>query len=371
MVYVQQAVRVLSVSHSCYADDPILNSSFRSFDPPQPMHLAMVNGHRDSTPHVVEFLLQHAEGKETANTRDFDGYLPLHLLALALRGYRADDHAKRMNVSKSLSLYLNAEPYAAADFLNALQTLPDWLQDTAVVSQHVQNVLNEKIVQRIPTAFLMLDGYMLAGIIVCFGMATANHIDIRYDETGTVEDTTQGQLVFLFIGASYFMLREIIQIISLVSLGSFSSWFADFTNWLDVGVIFLVYYYSVLMVNDNWGIGDRTFRSGAAFTQGVLFVDVIVFLKSTYVDFAVFVNGVYYVVQRLLPFLISVGVILLAFAQMFFFIYKNTDVCDTSLTHDQFDPSNPDPDPSCRFPHCTFGDSFLKVYTMMMGTCIT
>ena len=322
------------------------------------MHLAMVNAHRDSTPHVVEFLLQHAEGVQTANTRDSDGYLPLHLLALALRGYRADDPTKRNNVSKSLALYLNAEPYAAADFLNALQTLPDWLQDTAVVSPHVRYVLNEKIVQRLPTAFLMMDGYMLVVIIVCFGMATANHIDLRYDSTA--ENDTHGQLVFLFVGASYFLWREVIQIVSLLNLGSFSSWFYDSTNWLDVGVIFLVYYYSILMATDSAGLSNEAFRSGAAFTQGILYVDVIVFLKSTYVDFAVFVNGVYYVVQRLIAFLIAVGVILLAFAQMFFFIYKNTELCE-----------NPDPsldlDSGCRFPHCTFEESLLKVYTMMMG----
>jgi len=327
-----------------------------------PMHLAMVNAHRDSTPHVVEFLLRFEGSKSTANARDSDGYLPLHLLALALKGYQIQDPAKRSNISKSLQLYLNAEP-TAVDFLNALQALPDWLQDTAVVSDHVRNVLNEKIVRRLPTAILMLDGYMLVIIIVCFGLATANHIDIRYGEPG-VKNETQVELAFLFVGASYFLIRELIQIASLLSLGSFSPWLWDFTNWLDVSVIFLVFYYAVLMTNDEWGISDETFRSGATFTQGILYVDVIVYLKSTYVDFAVFVYGVYYVVQRLLAFLIAVGVILLAFAQMFFFIYKNTELCESGPQEgDEFY----DPDLDCRFPHCTFENSLLKVYVMMLG----
>jgi hypothetical protein len=84
-------------------------------------------------------------------------------------------------------------------------------------------------------------------------------------------------------------------------------------------------------------------------------------LKSTLVDFAVFVGGVFYVVQRLVAFLIAVGVILLAFAQMFYFVYVDTDMCE---------PSQPDTDEEfsgCDFPHCTFNGSFLKVYTMMMG----
>lgn len=326
-----------------------------------PMHLAMVNAHRDSTPHVVEFLLQHPEARDTTNTRDTDGYLPLHLLALALRGYRADDPAKRRNVSQSLALYLNAEPYPAADFLNALQALPNWLQDTAVVSPHVRNVLNEKIVRRLPTAILMLDGYMLVVIIVCFGLASYNHLDLRFGQPGAT-DTTQVPIAFLFLGASYFLLREVVQMASLVSLNSFSSYFTDPTNWLDMCVIFLVFYYTLLMVHGNWGVSNDAFRCGCAFTQGVLYVDVIVYLKSTYVDFAVFVNGVYYVVQRMIAFLIALGVILLAFAQMLFFIYKNTALCVD-------DPSwVPDPDVQvCSFAHCTFFYSFLKMYVMMLG----
>lgn len=82
------------------------------------------------------------------------------------------------------------------------------------------------------------------------------------------------------------------------------------------------------------------------------------------VDFAVFVGGVFYVVQRLAAFLIAVSVILLAFAQMFYFVYLETDICKLALIEGDEDY---DPSLSCRFPHCTFEESLLKVYTMMMG----
>ena len=109
-----------------------------------PMHLAMVNAHRDASPDVIRFLLDRPDSKATVNARDQDGYLPLHLLALGLKGYKSDDPVKRNNVSNCLSQYLAAEPAAAADFLTAIQDLPEWLQDTAVVSKHVRNVLNRK-----------------------------------------------------------------------------------------------------------------------------------------------------------------------------------------------------------------------------------
>jgi len=342
-----------------------------------PMHLAMVNAHRDESPNVIRFLLEHAgASRETINTRDRDGYLPLHLLALALKDkkkIKKMDGDKKNSVSECLSMYLAAEPFAAADFLTAIQDLPDFLQDTAVVSKHVRNILNEKIVKRFPTSILMLDGIFLVVLIVCFGLTTRNHIDLRYNPTNT-ENTTKGTLVMVFVGAAYFLLRELVQFASLMSLGSLSSWWTDAANYLDMTVIMLTFYYGVLMLNDDYdgtedtdngdhvtgGMRNASFRAGAALTQGILWVAIIVYLKSTLVDFAVFVGGVFYVVQRLVAFLIAVGVILLAFAQMFYFVYLDTSICDPNQTGD------PDYD-DCAFPHCSFEGSLLKVYTMMMG----
>ena len=118
------------------------------------------------------------------------------------------------------------------------------------------------------------------------------------------------------------------------------------------------------MTNDEWGISNQAFRYGVAFTQGVLWCAVIYFLKSTLVDFAVFVGGVFYVVQRLAAFLLAVGLILLAFAQMFYIVNTDTLICEA---HDlEFrDPATEEE--WCTFPHCSFASSLLKVYTMMMG----
>jgi hypothetical protein len=288
-----------------------------------PMHLAMVNAHRDASPHTIQFLLNHTstsnnttavmQSKDTINARDNDRYLPLHLLALGFKGVgrRANDTPdKRANACKSLSLYLAAEPVATADFLTAIQDLPDWLQDTAVVSKHVRNILNHKIVKRFPTSILMMDGYMLIVLIVCFAVTSSNHIDLRFDPVNSL-DNTQGSLVFVFIGATYFFVREAVQVASLMSMGSFANWYKDLTNWLDIGVFFMVMYYGILMSTGSELVGDDAFRSGIAFTQGLLWVAIIMFLKKTLVDFAVFVGGIFFVVYRLAAFILAAGVILL------------------------------------------------------------
>jgi len=356
-----------------------------------PMHLAMVNAHRDASPGVIKFLLE-GEGAKTVNRRDHDGFLPLHLLAKGLENYRADGSVQRSNVSACLKMYLSAGPVPDADFLTALQDLPDWLQDTAVINQHVRNILNQKIIQRFPTSILIMDGYMLFFIIVAFEMATKNHIEMRFeDPDDPVEDETFVQIIILLLGVGYFMTRELVQVISLISLGGIKTWFTDATNYLDMAVIFTVLYNTILMLEPEIGDNDR-FRASCAFTKGILWLAVIYFLKATNVQFAVFVGGVYYVVNRLIAFLLAVGIMLLAFAQMFYIVYQQTDICTVEFTENttsaglsasdelvylSFDGSFVESqedliqgnEGTCgnEFPHCDFWQSLLKVYTMMMG----
>lgn len=334
-----------------------------------PMHLAMVNAHRAASPGVLRFLLDNA-GKETVNVRDHEGNLPLHLLNLGLKGLNLDDPEKLNNVAECLTLYLNSEPYASPDFLAALQDLPDWLQDVAVVSLHVRNILNEKIIQRFPTSILMLDGIMLMTIIVCFYLATDRFLG---DKVGSEGEPILALLILLFVAAAYFFVREFVQVLAALSLGAFSSWLYDITNWLDMLVITLVTYYSVIMSlgtpvladydNDDGDPYDA-FRTGTALTTGVLWTAVIFFLKSTRVDFAVFLNGVFYVVQRLVAFLLAVLVILICFAQMFWIVYMERPVCTYTCPSNETSRANEtcrEDFDQCAFPHCDFGDSFLKV----------
>jgi hypothetical protein len=241
-----------------------------------PMHLIMVNAHRESSVPTLRFLLEHSEeSRDAINTRDKDGFLPLHLMALGLRGYRGGLSGRgsnstsiiqqRAHVSECLKLYLDAEPRAESDFLTAIQDLPDWLQDTAVVSKHVRNVLNTKLVNRFPTSILMLDGSFLFIIIICFEITTRHYIDQNFNSENALssDKSTQGPaFVFLFLGVVYFLLREVVQIVSCMSLGSIRKWLRDPGNWLDVVVITLVAYYGIIMVEGSYAVDGDTFRGG-------------------------------------------------------------------------------------------------------------
>ena len=263
---------------------------------------------------------------------------------------------------------LNAEPDPTADFLTALQSLPDWLGERAVVMPVVQNLLNEKISQRFPTAVLMLDFYVLVMTILFYFTSVQESINLRFDDTEGGDALSFKQVLPLYLGASYFTVREIIQIISLVSLKSFNIYLYDRSNAVNVFFVFLVFFWTVRM---NTGSGDRdSFRVGAAVSTTILWVKLLAYLRNMLIDFAVFVGGVFYVVRRLAAFLTALTVILIAFAQMFHTTFQQTDYCLNQPNADR-DPVMVLHETRCDSnqirPYCSFWDSFLSVYSMLLG----
>ena len=267
-------------------------------------------------------------------------------------------------IIECLEIYLNAKPSSSADFLVSLQSLPEWLRDTAVINPHVQDILNKKIAQRFPTSILLLDLYLNIIIIICFQMASRAHIDYRF--TGKdLPGYTNISIIFAIIGTTYFLIRKIAHFISTMSVGTFRSWICDIANWFDIIVISLLYYYCIIMklreaqlekLQDFEAAQDYNFRTGVVLTGALLWITGVSFLKSTMLDFAVFSKSVQDITRHLFIFMLSMLVIFVAFAEAFAIIFRKTPVCDASCI-EEYDT----------FPHSNFRDSLLKVYTMMMG----
>jgi len=317
-----------------------------------PLHFAMGNADRNASPSVVKLLL-HCD-RETVNTTDNDGQLPLHLLSTQAHKLTNEAKKDQSNAQQCLEFYLGAEPRATADFFTALQSLPTFLCEQAVVTPHIQEVLNTMVSKRFPTMILMMDFYFIMMIILFFRLAVGESIDIRFADYG--ESVNPSYLAVLYIGASYFLSREIIQMWSLVFQRQLKTWFFDMSNYLDILSSLLVFFWTFEMQTNIFSeyenINDY-FRVGTAITTGILWMLVLSFLKSTLIDFAVFVGGVFYVVRRLAAFFIALTVIMVAFAQMFYTVYQQTDECTAESS------STP--------PWCHFWTALIKVYTMLLG----
>lgn len=98
-----------------------------------------------------------------------------------------------------------------------------------------QNILNHKIVMRFPTMILILDFFFLIFCIVLFEITTGDTIDYLFtigDENVHPPASTATVALMLMCGA-YFLLREVVQIVSLVALGeSFRSSFFSIDIYL-------------------------------------------------------------------------------------------------------------------------------------------
>lgn len=289
------------------------------------------------------------------------GPLPLRVLAEFSHTLKQDsDIPHRANVQKCLEYLLNADPDPTADFFTALQSLPNWLQERAVVLRSVQVLLNEKISQRFPTLVLMGDFYFLAVIIIAYSLNVTDSIYRRFGDQP--DNISMANLSALYIGAGYFLAREIIQMVSLISLKSFHIWVYDPSNWLNVIFIILVLYWTILM--QTGGGDNNTFRVGSAVTVIVLWLKVLAFLRNMLIDFAVFTGGVFYVFRRLVAFLTALTIILVGFAQMFVTVFQNTPYCLDIVPDNSTCPT--DDNKEVR-PYCNYWSAFLNVYTMLLG----
>jgi len=175
-------------------------------------------------------------------------------------------------------------------------------------------------------------------------------------------------LIWLYLGATYFLLREIINIISLISLKALHIWLYEPSNWLNVIYIILIFVWSGFMTTG--GGKDDNFRYGTVISFGFIWIKFLAYLRNILIDFAVFTGGVFHVIRRLIAFLMCLVIILIAFSRMYFTLFYQTDYCADSNTpeegSDEFYGNLVCEENDVKA-WCNQWDSFLAVYTMLLG----
>jgi hypothetical protein len=354
-----------------------------------PLHFMMGNADRANSPKVVELLLGLHPG--AMEQLDAEGNLPLTLLSMKARTIQDGQVEERSTMSRCLGAYLHAKPRASSKFLVGVQNMPEWLRDVAVSTPTVQKILNSKISSRFPTMILLLDFYFLAAIIAAFSFTSRESIDRRFNP---LNDTLESKSVSvallspLYIGALYFLGREVTQMISVRNHSTIFAYLADSENLINFTFIFLTVYFTVLM---QTGLGDNErFRVGCAFTIGACYLQVLAYLKDILIEFAIFVSGVVYVSSRLTAFVVSLMITLAAFSQMWHTLFQQSSEClgrtdSEVVTNETIPPQTADDyfyyddallveapvedcEPQKYYPYCDgLWWSFLKTFTMFLG----
>ena len=182
---------------------------------------------------------------------------------------------------------------------------------------------------RFPTMILMLDFYFLAAIIGTFYVTSLQSIERRNNPNNTEfsdRAVTVALLSPLYIGAFYFLIREITQFISVKESLSIMAYIGEAENFLNLTFVFLISYYSVMM-NTGWG-NDERFQIGCAITIGISWCQVLAYLKSILIDFAVFVSGVLFVMKRIFAFMTCTLIMVVAWAQMYYTLFRHSEECE-------------------------------------------
>lgn len=310
-----------------------------------PLHFACVNSAFYTSPSIVDFLVDL--DPNTVNITDDEQFIPLRRLAVKAKEFK-DDSESRGRIQKILDSYLSAKPHATADFLTAIQDLPDWLRDRAVITPTVQETLNKKISRRFPTAIILLDlmGYFCIIIAFSFGVTlTIKILAMGYDDEGESDERRYLMVCiwFILIPSFYFLTREFIQVLSFMSMGILKTWFLDPSNYLDSLTFGFGFYFGIFMWDPSPGkVGEphpalRNFRWSASVALLVFWCTFLSFLRSISIDFAVFVGGLTNVVSRLVAFLFALVIILVAFAEIFVLIYFDSNICTLCSVTDKED----------------------------------
>jgi len=336
-----------------------------------PLHYSMRNGDNSESPRHLRLLIEndpnHFMQEQTlqelsyiVDMEDSNGALPLELLGK--RGNEVDKQNEigREAVTECLLIYLESEPLPTTKFVTTLQKLPQWLKDTAVMNTYVKTVMNKKISQRIPTMFLLLDGMFAFTSFAAFA-SIGWGFDILDAQNCTMlqNDVDQKSFCyFLYIGAAYFLFHELLQMLSLYSLGTLRTWLTNGENWIDVLLISLLFATARIMSmtdakseDEKCPLPRKEVKIIYVLLISSMAIKIFFYLKSFREKFAVFVNGVIYVVQRLFIFGFALFCVLLAFSEIFFLLYHKSEKC-------QEDPE---------FAHCDQFRSLLRVYSNLMG----
>lgn len=354
-----------------------------------PLHFAMGNADRENSPAAVKLLLELSPS--TMDRVDAEKNLPLHLLSTKAESIDESQYRTRETIRKCMDAYLRAGPKTSIEFLTGIQQMPEWLRDIAVIHPTVQTMLNTKISSRFPTMILMLDAYFLAAVIVSFSITSKESIDRRFNtlnKTNAERSVTAALLSPLFIGALFFLGREITQMVSVRQQTTAIAYLLDPENMLNLAFIFMTIYYTILMLT---GTGDdKSFRNGAAITLGLQYLQVLAYLKSILIEFAVFVSGVVYVTTRLVAFVVCLLITVMMFAQIWYTIFRQSSECAFAAmeeeevnvnetmpmpTDDMYyyvdEPAEEVPEdcePSIDYPFCaSMWWAFYKTFTMMLG----
>lgn len=215
-----------------------------------------------------------------------------------------------------------------------------YLAKQLAMKPNLQKILIAKSCQTVPTVVLMLDFYACILLILSFRECSTFYLEI--------EATPSSAPIWLYVLAltvGYMSMREICQMYAGGLI-----WITSFWNYLDLSIIVVVAWCGLKMrVNDT----GSYFPTLVVYATALIWMNALVFLRSTFLRFAIFVNGLMTIVGDLIPFLIVTLIMLLAFGEMYMVDSLANGTCANSEEGG--------------LSFCTFGGALFSTYALFVG----
>ena len=155
----------------------------------------------------------------------------------------------------------------------------EWLLDRAVVHPTVQEMINKRITRSFPTFIVLADLMCYVLVLVTYSIRisyTILHL-VQQFEKGQEPQITPHHLRPLYVGVVWFILREIVQMISLIVLGHFrDGWVKDANNWIDMTYILVIVINIVILETKPMLMTAYQFRTLATLSLMVLWINIMV-----------------------------------------------------------------------------------------------
>ena len=206
-------------------------------------------------------------------------------------------------------------------------------------SDVLQKLVAERSVETTPTFIKIADLYNSICLVITYYLCARNALK--------GDDATSSTLIYLLsISVGYMALREATEL-----LMSHVRYFISIWNYFEVLTILLV---SLSLYKICSGDLDGNFETLAVVTTGFVWTNIIFFLRSTFLPFAVFVSGIIKIICDLVPFLMVSLFVLLMFGEMYVLDGMAHGGCTMQGSDSTTD-------------FCTVGNSLIKTYELFVG----
>jgi hypothetical protein len=170
----------------------------------------------------------------------------------------------------------------------------------------------------------------------------------------------------LFMCGGYFFLRDMIRMIVLTIKGQcFQAIRRDPMATNTAIMVVPLIYVAVTLTLHGYSTDLQSLSTCMAIAAGQAMLNFVVLLKNVIMDFAEFIDGLITVLQRIIAFMLLLGMVLLGYAQMLRIIAIGAGTCTASYNDDFTDDLE---DPNLIF--CYFDSSLLRFYTMAVGEVV-